>query len=73
MVEDLSSSKEKELILFKGKVNEVVHEIKYNRNYDTACALLAKYNLSFDELIKSTVRLSIVDLASLADKVISQK
>ncbi len=73
MTEDLSSSKERELILFKGKVNEVVHEIKYNRNYDTASALLAKYNLSFDQLIKSTVRLSINDLASLADKAISQK
>jgi len=73
MSEDLSSSKEKELILFKGKVNEVVHEIKYNRNYDSACALLAQYNLSFEKLIQSTVRLSMNDLATLADKAISQK
>jgi hypothetical protein len=73
MIDELSSSKERELILFKGKINEVVHEIKYNQNYETASALIAKYNLSFDELIKSTVKLRIDDLATLADKVISQK
>lgn len=74
MIDDnVSSSKEREMQVLKEKVNEVVYEIKYNRNYDTASALLAKHNLSFESLIKSTVKLSIDDLASLADKVISQK
>ncbi|MFA6789134.1 MAG: hypothetical protein WC149_05675 [Arcobacteraceae bacterium] len=59
--------------ILKDKVNEVVYEIKYNRNYTAASALLTKHNLSFESLIKSTVKLSIDDLASLADKVISQK
>jgi len=74
MIDDnVSSSKEREMQILKDKVNEVVYEIKYNRNYTAASALLTKHNLSFESLIKSTVKLSIDDLASLADKVISQK
>ncbi|MFA7083609.1 MAG: hypothetical protein WC141_03630 [Arcobacteraceae bacterium] len=73
MIEDLSSSKESELLIFKGKVNEVVNEIKCNRNYTAAGVLILKHNLSFVDLIKSTVKLNIEDLAFLADNVISQK
>jgi hypothetical protein len=71
--ENVSPSKEREMQVLKQKVNEVVYEIKYNRNYETASVLLTKHNLSFESLIKSTVKLTIDDLASLADKVISQK
>ncbi len=73
MIEEVSSSKERELILYKARINEIVNEIKYHHNYETASALLAKYNLSFDELIRSTVKLRLNDLAILADRVINQK
>lgn len=73
MIEDASTNKEKEMRILKTQVNEVVHAIKHHHNYAEASALLAKYNLSFETLIHSTVKLSTKDLANLADKVISQK
>jgi hypothetical protein len=73
MKEDVSSNKEKEMRILKTQVNEIVHAIKYQHNYAEAGALLIKYNLSFEKLIHSTVKLSTEDLAHLADKIISQK
>jgi hypothetical protein len=73
MSDDVSNNQDKAMQALKNPVKEVVHAIKYNHDYAAACALITKYNLSFDTLIHSTVKLSTEDLANLADKLISQK
>ncbi len=70
---ELSYSKEKELFLRKEKINKIVYEIKYNRNYESALQLINEFNINFEEIINSTVKLTLEDLIILIEKSIKNR
>ena len=48
-------------------IHQIVDLVRNFRDYDRAANLIAEHNISFEELIKSTLRLSIQDIAILGD------
>ncbi len=70
---ELSYIKEKEYILRKGKINKIIYEIKYNRDYLQAAALIEESNIGFEEIMNSTVKLTLEDLLILIEKIMTKK
>ncbi|PHO08918.1 hypothetical protein CPG37_11925 [Malaciobacter canalis] len=54
-------------------VAEVIKSIRNERNYEKAAQILVEKNISISELVRRTLRLSIIDLAKLSDIVITLK
>ncbi|PHO12072.1 hypothetical protein [Malaciobacter marinus] len=52
-------------------VAEVIKLIKNERNYEKAAQILIEKDISISELVRRTLRLSIIDLAKLSDIVIN--
>ncbi|WP_419771434.1 MAG: hypothetical protein ACNI3C_06475 [Candidatus Marinarcus sp.] len=59
--------------LLAGLVKQIVYYMKYDHDMDKASMLVIENKLTFEEIMRSTVKLSLENLATLADKVISKK
>lgn len=54
-------------------VDEIVHELKYKKDVQKAASLIMQYNISFEKLLATTVRISLDNLITLADFILSKK
>jgi hypothetical protein len=70
---EISDPKRREQYKLKLLVDEIVHELKYKKDVQKAAALIIQNNLSLEKLLTTTVRISLDNLAALADAILSKK
>lgn len=73
LTEEQVREERKKRELLKQLVCEVVHEYKHNKSLEAASSIIINNNISFEDIVNSTVKLDVYNLATLADRVINYK
>lgn len=73
LTDEQKREEKKKRDLLRQLICEVVHEYKHNRRLDSASSIIINNNITFEDIVNSTVKLNINNLAVLADRVISLK
>lgn len=70
LTDEQRRAEKKKRDLLKQLICDVVVEYKHNKRLDTAASIIVNNNISFEDIVNTTVKLDMYNLASLADNVI---
>lgn len=73
LTDEQQREEKKKRDLLKQLICEVVYEYKHKNSLDSASSIIINNNITFEDIVNSTVKLNINNVAVLADRVISLK